>query len=416
MKNKNLKKYRIIVQVLSVLVLLGACNKLSDFDITENECLGSFEEFAYTVQDVPIQSLGTIIPPPDKTPPLTPWQIETLVIDPFESEVKGNLQVEITRSVDGSVEVWVKRDILNLDEETHIHDFLIYKPESGKWARVSAAIEDTGVFVNQLYVANDGSLWGRNHSTNFHLSNVDRVPILSKLNEHTRRFEFDKYALEITIPEELFDFSNWAEVLLDPKDVFWIIVPENSIYSYDLDKKIIVSHAEIIDLDVSAATLAPNGTIYFKREFIQAAIQEDEIFQFNPKTGKITSIEIPDEPWPSISFMKADQHGRLWLNAVGWREQDGTWHLMHQNTEDYFENIYTGQGYRWGSPEIILESSNGYLWFKKPTAPNNGTAWFDPVTGDSCWFTNVDAYVVEDADQNLWLVADGKLYKYALNP
>jgi hypothetical protein len=43
-----------------------------------------------------------------------------------------------------------------------------------------------------------------------------------------------------------------------------------------------------------------------------------------------------------------------------------------------------------------------------------GTAWYDPEAGKGCLFTNLASYIVEDANKQLWMVADGKLYRYPL--
>ena len=69
-----------------------------------------------------------------------------------------------------------------------------------------------------------------------------------------------------------------------------------------------------------------------------------------------------------------------------------------------------------GTPEIMLESSNGVLWFDRFTDNSqvDGTAWYNPETGQGCMFTNLVSTIAEDANHTLWFVARERLYKLSL--
>jgi hypothetical protein len=139
------------------------------------------------------------------------------------------------------------------------------------------------------------------------------------------------------------------------------------------------------------------------------------LYQFVPKSNEIVLIDIPDGTWPIFTGMLVDHRDRLWLGAIGYREPNSEWKLIHPDPQEYFR--HAGDIY-WAPPSLMLESSNGILWYKKflDDTRASGTAWYDPQTGDGCMFTNLAVNIIEDSEQQLWLVADGKLYKAPLNP
>jgi hypothetical protein len=59
----------------------------------------------------------------------------------------------------------------------------------------------------------------------------DKVPILSKFNEQTQRFEFDPGILEIPVTQEQYFLQ--PEIILDQQDIFWIFAQRDGIYRYD---------------------------------------------------------------------------------------------------------------------------------------------------------------------------------------
>jgi len=73
--------------------------------------------------------------------------------------------------------------------------------------------------------------------------------------------------------------------------------------------------------------------------------------------------------------------------------------------------LWSGLDYRWKSPKVVLESSDDRVWFQ---SDENGMVWLDPDEEQWCWFTTEKSNIVEDAEGNLWMIADGKLYKNAI--
>jgi hypothetical protein len=406
--------------ILCLLLLVG-CTSQSNLERGADECLGTFETFAYRVPEVGVRLYD------EKILPLPPWEIVTRLPENQNVDKNSNYWMETIRTVNGKDEIWFGKRTRQggyWGEKFYIDNYhyekIIYKPNKREWDRstVLADIEGTDVYVDTLYVTSDGSLWGTNRwNTRLDQHSFTQVPVISKYNDVTGRFEFAQGVLSIPIVEDVFDYYDWPIILLDSEDIFWIFIPKDAIYSYNTRTSRIKKHALIPDIDVQEAVLAPDGNIYFQKLSFFAEIQRDEIYQFSPDTEEIIPIIPPNDHWPS-GLIGVDYSGNLWIGAIGYRTPEGFWQLLHPDPEGYIENYWKDP--RWATPTLLLESTNGILWFSKWTdAPGNeGLAWYDPRIGEGCWFTTEVVFYsfLEDSHQNLWLLLDGNLYKYALDP
>ncbi|RMG89127.1 MAG: hypothetical protein D6712_02330, partial [Chloroflexi bacterium] len=123
---------------------------------------------------------------------------------------------------------------------------------------------------------------------------------------------------------------------------------------------------------------------------------------------------LPDD-WPIFRGIAIDTQGTLWLGATGYRTADEQWHLLHPNPGLFLE--HAGE-LLWSPPHLMLASSDNRLWYIKAfdsTPAWEGTAWYDPETGEGCMFTNLPGYIVEDDHQRLWMIVNNTLYQYDLN-
>jgi hypothetical protein len=392
----------------------------SDFVEQERpmECIRSFQEFAYTRPD--------LYPEIDLVLPSEPWEIKAKIpLQEIEDYWEFEIQVAASRLVNNKSEIWLIEDLIPTDESNQLNtnNFLIYQPESQSWETVSAEIGDSGLLAGDIFVTSDGSVWGKTvWDTTYERTDLEKVPALSKFNESTRRFEFAKGVLEI--PWILFSYGTfpWPEIILDKNGVFWIFAENDGIYLYDPVAQKTEKQADLLGLDVTQTALSLDGSIYFKVYSDKIYLQESffrlldgTLYRFIPETKEIISLKIPEDPWLVFSEMLVDQDNKLWLGAIGYREQDDTWHLIHPDPK----NMFVGAGDAYQSPPfIMLESSNGILWYRKDLGDvrADGTAWYNPQTGEGCMFTNVSANVIEDTENQLWLVANEKLFKYQLTP
>ncbi len=291
---------------------------------------------------------------------------------------------------------------------------LIYRPLSKEWDYVPDIVEGTNIFIGEIFQTSDGTVWGENKWWGDDVS-PKRGSALSKFNDQMGQFEFASGALEIPYIGQY--SSTGFEILLDKQDVFWFLLENDGIYRYDPLTTITSKQADLSNIIPTGATLAIDGSIYFEDltydKFVAAdpmySLYDGLVYQFFPDTGELVKIETPSGPWP-MGRIFVTETNHLWFGAVGYKNlNDGSWHLLHPDSDYHFE-----LGYWSHSPKIILESSNGLLWFNKYTDMYVGTAWYDPETGDGCMFTNIEANIIEDDQQQLWMFVDGKLYRYQL--
>lgn len=376
----------------------------------EGQCVGSFRTFAYSAPE-------ENAPPLAETLPQDPWSVETPL--PIPSDDQTLISVETTRFLNGYSEVWLKKGTSHSISQPTTHEYLIYRTDTKTWKTIPAQVEDTEIYVQKLFVANDGSIWGQNAWPTY--SGLSDAAILSKYDEKDERFKFDRNV--VTIPAAWRDsdgYDYWSNVLIDPEGIFWIFANKTAIFSYDPASQQIKRHAEIPDLLVAHVALAPDHKIYLARQWESPmfSIQDEELWEFNPPTGDLKNLGTPPDPWPAYNNILVDHSGRLILGAVGLRNGNGTWHRIYPNPLVYFWKMKWEGDYRWYTPELILESSDGRLWFRKKLddGVDWGMAWWDPQRMSGCWFTTIYTNIVEDQQRNLWMAADGKLYKTSVQP
>jgi hypothetical protein len=382
----------------SLVLILGAFLYFKN-----RRCITSFRRFAYhgPRYDTPI-AVDIL--------PLPPWQLEAELPSGYQ---RHDIQAKTARSGDGYQEIWLG-DWLPYDPA-----MIVYHTELGRWEEISPYVGDTRLFVLDLFLTTNGSLWGSVKWETSYPPLIRSTPVLARFNDDTRAFEFEQNVLEVPVstgPQIL----RFPKILLDEQDVFWIFVDGDGIYTYDPALQRTERKTDFPDnFVVDTAALAPDGTIYIEHNqgWPNNRLTEDAIFQFFPETGELVSLDAPDEKWPNFDGMVVDHMGRLWLGSIGYREPSGDWHLMINNLREYLRHVDSGNYRYWVAPYVMLESSTGILWYQKyfDTGPGaTGTAWYDPDTGRGCLFTNQPAFVIEDAVQRLWLAAGGNLYSYSL--
>ncbi len=388
-----------------------------------NGCIRPFDSFAYDGPNVERTNLL----------PLPPGQIKAQIPPHhFEGyyEHYSFFNPALTRPIKEQQELWLIGDIWG-EGLKYKKQIIIYRLESKEWEFISGDIDNTGLEVANLFITSKGAVWGRATWGYNYEYQRDTFPVLSKFNEMTRRFEVVEGVLELPVVREIVNgdsitiLSDQTRILLDTRDNFWIFTEYNGIYRYDLADQTTQKQAAFEDFGVGRMIFASDGSMIFwgyndqiTQEAEYGRIAQGSLFQFSPKTGVITHIDLPDDEWPYGFGLLLDRSGRLWLGSAGYREPDGRWHLIAR-PENYFNAIDEGSySYVWDPPTIIYESSDGRLWYRKYLDTSGwaeGTAWYDPETGEGCMFTNYPSYVVEDSEQQMWMVADGELYKYALN-
>ncbi len=406
-----MKKTRLIGYCLIMTLLFSGCNNFVKDTPCFDTCLGSFKRFAYGAPEKRTQlELDALKEWKEK--PTQPWKMET-ALPIIQTDRTILSEVSGSRFYDGKQEIWIKRStagtVFDYEEETFVR-YVIYYPDTGKWDSVSAEIRDGEIIADHLYITSDGAVWARND-----WDSIKGVvaPILSRFNEESSRFEF---------VEALYGFPNYdggyqTRVILDHNDVFWIFMPKDAIYSFDpVTSEVKRQYALSGDVILDIALTADNNFYILWSLTFSASLAEDSISYFDTRNNELHPITLPKRRWPAFGDILVDRQGRLWGDSIGYRDSDGTWHLIYPNPAKHFFYSRVLPFELWENAHIFMESSNGWLWYERSyMTSNSGLAWFDPESGEGCWFTTEgDFELIEDDQQIMWLATRDALYKYPL--
>jgi len=365
--------------ILIISLFYVAQNKGNSSDF----CVRTFEQYAYYAprQDIdktyqPPESWQFVADMPLIQSPLTPYSV-------LKSRVSDNQQ-----------EIWIS----GYQGATKV--VYVYHVDSHEWDVIYKPIEE-------LFTSQDGTLWGQSL---FH-------PFLYRFNELTRDFE----PIDI-VPDNRYS----PKILLDENDVFWILMSYDGIYRYDSVNNPEISERVITlpDYWITEAVLSPEGSIFYEIDSDKGkytfSAPEGSLYEFIPQENIVVDLELPNDPIPLFWGLLVDHLGQLWLGSSACRDTNKIWHIIHPDAEWYMEYAYSGNmTYVWIPGNLILESSDGRLWYTRFTDTGrkvDGMAWYNPNTREGCQFTTYfSPSIIEDHLQQIWVVLDNKLYKYALN-
>jgi len=392
------------LMIVSVLVSCGApatpTMKQAHPDETTqtDECLPPIyaNGFSYPVEadneNLSYPGLDMFIPPPH------PWETESPIpeIDGMDDWQQRFISVIQTRRVNEYFEVWIylSRGL----EEGYL---LMYRTDTKEWKVLPEQI-------NTLVVDKNGSLWG----------SYFEGSVLSRFDEQTGAFMPEKGVKNL--PSVIKDDNNYSysQVLLEEDGMFLILVPKDGIYKYDPVsgevKRLFDIHGTFTD-----AKIASSGTIYVLFNEVKYQDGNPQVSSFlkfyDPETGTDGEYALTYylEPYPLPFTLLIDYKGRVWMDNIAYVDENGDLYQLQRSPLFLSPIRESYNDYRYKRADIILESSDGRLWFLHP---NNGMIYLDPEKGEWCWFTTYQSNIVEDSEHNLWMIADGKLYKLALKP
>lgn len=367
-----------------------------------DECIDSFDTFVYTFPDVdgPVQ---------EEILPLSPWQAVSSV--PVEGS-SNQLEVTVLRTVAGSPEIWLSKPPSN-----QVDSFLVYQPDVQKWQIIPSQIANSKTTVESIHVSRDQSIWGISLEMNPHDYLTSRI-VFSIFDDASKRF-VERYTQEIpsdwslSTKSEEYMITELGPVLWDPNEIFWIFSGGDAIYTFDPLHQQLKRHSSLEEYRTPSDLVHdPNRHIFFHTL--------GATYQYTIATEKITEIDTPNETLLGIKLV--DHAGNLWMNdGYGWQAPEGEWQTLHPDPINYWWYQDVGAYWRYYSPpDPFFESSDGRIWFRayrsnEGNTLRSGMAWFDPTTREGCWFTTEGAQIVEDTQQNLWMVINNVLYKHKLN-
>jgi hypothetical protein len=290
-----------------------------------------------------------------------------------------------------------------------------------------ATVEGVNAVPDELFLAHDGSLWGfgldplGNTTKELKEFHTKDYPLLSRYNEAADQFEFVRDRNGIL---------NWQmahtplEMEEDQNNLFWMILKEgNRSVLYSFDPGTLQAQLRLaLQSSIDNLAVAPDGSIWLT--------YNSQLIRYDPITGETYPYQ--EQIWPDdleevdpIGFQALyfDRQGRLWIEDRGWLDfsqpDQPVWHKIERSS--VFIDLYDASlAYEsppkfsrvWMRPWGAYQSSNGLLWFQSTV----GMVRFDPEKDEWCHFTTEFGPIAEDSDHNLWLAADGYLYKLRLMP
>lgn len=410
-RNKTLSLYLLLFTLIAACQFEPATNDQNN-ELLSLKCYASFESFArkgvYGDPEIPNFTQQILLPS-------NPWILQASLPEDSNELWDPSREIQFIRSpsknpVSEVTEVWVSGAAgISRSEE-----IAIYSLETDNWRFVSKKVLDTNLFVDDIYLANDGTVWGRNRWDLIADTGANQGPILSRFSESTQQFELVSESLEVPIPLE--SAHRRIQIVVDSNDVFWIAVDGDALYTYEIKSK---SLTRVIDLPLMftySMVVTSQGDVYFANRnpnIIQEYGPYPELYlgalmRFSSQKNEIETVSLPDEPWPLKRFVIKEVGSQLWIDSIGYFDLESEeWHLLFSDLSIYF----SGGDPFWQSPQLLMKDSYNFYWFQLIDETTSGTAWYDITTGDGCMFTNVATNVVEDVQANLWVFVDGRIYK-----
>lgn len=347
------------------------------------------------------------------TPPLEPWHKE-FELPQNPSNPDGGYYLYAIQRHDNVDEIWIGsgswEGVIGASET--YANYLVYYANTGKFKKVFSQIDNLETPApSVLLPIKNGDIFGMRTFNN----SAHNVPIIVKLNRSEQRFENIIDSSNLLTTDNLPRIDSYT---VDANEQLWMISGE---YLYKFDLKSFASERyPIIDNErgdyLSDIAFSPDeGILYLiaigQPNLISFSIEKERVVETLPISLPIGQSYYQENKL-AVSRMFLDSSRRLWVHDYGWMEQDKKWYPVISRFSGFYGHLedapYDLHG--WLSTKLIFESSDGRLWFRS----DNGTAWLNPAKSEWCWFTTYQSNIVEDSDHNLWMIADGKLYKNPL--
>ena len=410
MKNK-LYMFFLIVGCLVVTLSSGTFSE-------GGACIRTFNRYAF----LPVNNTARKV-----ITPLEPWQVE-LYLSSYEEF--GPFDINAIRYSNQGEEIWITahnscKGCYN-PENIEGYAFLVVNVETKEITKVPANIAGTSVVSADLFVREDDSIWARNEWNNSYFwgdtdwehevlgeqQEYPTIPILSRFNEEKQEFEFVKETARIPSYWMESGYPSITKVVMDEDGVFWFFAHNDGIYSYNPDSGEVLRHTAL-PRKISTIYVTQDNIIFFTEHHIHmdARFGDIKLYRFFQDTNRMERYETPNENWPVYKSILVDSTGRLWTDLVAVQEKDGEWNRLYPYLFRYEFGMDMNIQSWISFPYIMMESSNGYLWMRDYY---RGRAWYDPESGEGCWFTTYGGNIIEDRDRRLWTV-DDSLYSLSLD-
>jgi|GEM_PF-2053814 len=405
-----------IVKAENILTPLAVQPTVEPLQVKDG-CIQPLETFAYSIAPDESKARPGIS---EVVLPTSPWYKE-LQLDTSSLEKKGFVwlrsKVMGTRVNNGSLEVWVGnifawpkgKDI----DYNFFQTITIYSPYTKKSKNIEVNFKSNdgiSYYVDKLFFARDGSVWGSiNANTNIDQKSQS-VSILSKFDESSNSFKSVGPVEDIPIDgiPSCNDNVYCGETIVEfDGESFWFIVGGDAIYKYDFVEKIPKKIISIKDFSIVSTYLDLDNGIYLLTYNPHLVYESTGLSVFTFADSKITPIHLPTE----LAFMNGhasvfvDNHRRLWLDNDAWMDENENWFRLIDNPifiTNYAEDLTP----RFRHAQVVKNTQDGRLWF----TGDNGSAWLDIEKKVWCWYTTYQVTPYEDIYGRKWVVAGKGLY------
>ena len=295
-----------------------------------------------------------------------------------------------------------------------------YEPNSGSVSVVSAQIAGTSYQVRNLLLDSGGNVWGRvyKRGSNDH----DGVPVLAKYDAEQHTFIVPEHMLLTDTQHQPYfpdlPRNTGVHVVADKQGGFYVFVLETGEVAYydEFNDTSSILGQLPSEGTFGGAALAPDGDVVFAllfdTEYKGARIA---VYRFTPPHYNPIAVTRSSSVWPRFNDILVDRQDRVWFGANGYFKAENHWRSVFPRS--YFEDQNNPQ-WRHLPANLILNSSDGRLWYQKHAQDTGGSAdglaWYDPTTNRGCMVTNAPAPVVEDITGHLWIVVNKTLYNTSL--
>lgn len=394
----------------AVLVLLNACALVADPITKRNttategwQCIETLDVFLY--QMITISRYERHYKVADILP-TQPWQ---LVADlPAEDRLVTYVS-KPPKATYFNHAIWIA-----LEDRYRIYDI-----ETGTFTtRLMTPVNGNGAPLENIMVENlfviGSDLYGVNNPTNYDSVRLETLPLLSVFDRQSRQFKLLDIGLTYLADEK--NVNSWVITYDTTNAAVWMYHQRNGLYRFTPADAVLKQYAITLPGAVKDMTVSNEGMVLFQQEIHKHwVLNPGELVLFDPSDGTLSNITVPFFPWSNVGRLFFTRTGELWLGIHGFRKNNGGWVLKNPYEILYLDLGAESTTFNWVQPQLISQSSNGYLWFSEKPGDGlgvSGTAWYDPATDSGCWFTTEPAGILEDDHGNLWLVTDNQIYQF----
>jgi hypothetical protein len=343
---------------------------------------------------------------PTDIAPLSGWQVQ--------AQLPTSLGNNTARIILNNNEIWIL-----LIESKMIYRYNI---DTKVWSNYSK-IDDSFVIPRNLFLTRDGTLFGF-AVLPYGVDYKKEFPFISRFDETTNQFRF--VSDEENILQQVYITSDPMEIIEDKNGLLWMILSDkdnSGLYSFN-PKSLKAEKHLMLDpgLIYTGPVMVPDGKIWF-----YSGGNDRRLIKYSPETRQPEIYIGPPnfERIGHITTLFLDRSGRLWLENKGWLDfsdpSHPIWYEIIPSAAFFtdrgnFQVMDNAEGartrYGWLIPTRIFQSTNGWYWF----TTLYGMIRLKPDEGEWCLFTTGTSPVVEDNNDNVWIVVFDKLYKFSVKP